>query len=167
MGMNDVPQSPTPVTTSSKRLTLQHFVTASSLVRRLAPNNQDARPPADWSTWPPPVVLDVLYGIAAIKRWATPTTADLIHKSTKADYYEQENTQAKAVHTAKQVAERLQRTEKRGSGGEIDAFDMILYLSRLSGPRYLEELTLPPSQSSPEDFSREKVEQWLRNNSSM
>lgn len=146
---------------------MQHFVTAGSLVRRLAPNNQDARPPADWSTWPPHVILDVLYGIAAIKRWATPTTADLIHKWTKPDYYkqeiiEQENTQAKTAQTAKQVAERLHRAEKRakrGSGGEIDAFDMILYLSRLSGPRYLLEPTSPPSS---EDVSREKVVQWLQ-----
>ncbi|KAF8798393.1 hypothetical protein BYT27DRAFT_7018030, partial [Phlegmacium glaucopus] len=110
MDMNHVPQSPQLVTTSSKRLTLQHFITiSSSLLQRLAPNNQDVQPPADWSTWPPPIILDVLYGNAALKRWATQTTIDLIHKWTKDNYYkqqtlEQENAQAKAAHTTKQVA---------------------------------------------------------------
>jgi hypothetical protein len=48
--MDHVPQSPRPVPRSSKRLTLQHLDTvSSSFMQRIA---QDARPPADWSTWP-------------------------------------------------------------------------------------------------------------------
>ena len=61
---------------------------------------------------PLPIILDVLYGDAAIKRWATPTTIDLSHKWSGA-YYKQENVQTKAAHTAKQVAKHLQRVQKR------------------------------------------------------
>jgi len=178
MDTNHVPQRTTR-SSRSKRLTLQHFVTvSSSLVRRLAQNNQDARPFANWSTWPPPVILDVLYGNAAMKRWATQTTIDLIDKWTKDKYYkqqnmEQENAQATAAHTTKQVAERLQRAKerakRRGGQEKMDMLDVILYLSQLSGPRYFSEPTSPSesSQPSPEDVSREKVEQWLRSNPSM
>lgn len=138
MEKNHVPQSPQSVTASAKRLTLlQHFVTIpSSLVRRFAPNNQDTRPPADRSIWPPPIILDLLYGIAAIKRWSTQTTADLIHKWTKADYYKQEILEQQNAHTA----ERLQRAEEQAKQKqeEIDIFDMLLYLSRLSGPRFVD-----------------------------
>ena len=84
MGMDHVLQLPQPVTGSEKHLTLQHFVTvSSSVLQRSARNNQDAQPPADWSTWPPPVILDVLYGNTALKQWATQTTIDLIHSWTK------------------------------------------------------------------------------------
>jgi hypothetical protein len=179
MGMNDVPQSPQPVTGSEKRLTLQHFVTiSSSLLQRLGSvrNNLDARPPADWSTWPPPIILDVLYGNAALKRWATQTTIDLIHSWTKDNYYiqarEQEIAEAKATHAAKQVEQRLERVEKRDSKPEGrqkemsrgDMFDVLLFFSRLSGPQDSQEPNLPPSQPNPEDVSRRKVERWLQRN---
>lgn len=164
---NDVPQSPLPVTAGSKRLTLQHFITtSSSLVRKLAPNNQDARPPADWSTWPPPVILDILYGNAVIKRWASQATVDLICVWTEAQYYNQGYAQMKADRTAKREAELHQRVVKRArEEQEIDTLDIILYLHRLSAPQFLLEPTSPPSQPSspsPEEGSREKVEQWLQ-----
>jgi hypothetical protein len=175
MGMNDVPQSPQPVTGSKKRLTLQHFVTiSSSVLQRSARNNQDARPPADWSTWPPPIILDVLYGNAALKRWATQTTIDLIHSWTKDNYYiqqarEQEIAEAKSTH---EVEQRLKQVEKRDSMPEGrqkemsrgDMFDVLLFFSRLSGPQDSLEPNLPPSQPNPEDVSRRKVERWLQHN---
>jgi len=179
MDMNHVPQSPQPVPGSPKRLTLQHFVAVSStLVQRDARNNQDARPPADWSTWPPPIILDVLYGNAALKRWATQITIDLIHRWTKDNYYmqqalEQEAAKAKASRAAEQVDERLDRAEKRAKrdsaarGGQEevgcgDMFDVLLFFSHLSGRRHALESKSPSPQPSPEDVSRAKVNQWLK-----
>jgi hypothetical protein len=179
MGMDHVPQSPQPVAGGQKRLTLQHFVTvSSSVLQRSARNNQDARPPVDWSTWPPPIILDVLYGNAALKRWATQTTIDLIHSWTKDNYYiqqthEQEIVEAKAARLAKQVEERLKPVEKRtkrdpkaeGRQKEMsrgDMFDVLLFFSRLSGPHHSLEPNSPPSQPNPEDVSRTKVERWLQ-----
>ena len=51
----------------------------------LAPNNQDARPPAsdDWFSYPPTIILDALYGNAALKRWATKSIMDIIANLTK------------------------------------------------------------------------------------
>jgi hypothetical protein len=170
MGMNNVPQSPRLVHNSTKRLTLQHFVTVSStLVQRDAPNNQDARPPADWSTWPPPIILDVLYSNAALKRWATQTTIDLIHGWTKDSYcmqpaLEQEVPEARARRTAEQRLHQAEKRPKRaGEQEELDMFDVLLFLYRLSGPQpTLEESNSPPSQPSPEDVSIAKVNQWLQ-----
>jgi len=180
MDMDHVPHSPRPVPGSLKRLTLQHFVTvSSSLVQRTAQNNQDARPPANWSTWPPPIILDVLYGNAVLKRWATQTTIDLIRSWTKENYYmqqarEQEVAEAKATHTAKQVEDRLKRAEeraKRAAGGgkkeeksPEDMFDVLLFCSHLSAPQHSLEPNSPRLQPRPEDIGREKVEQWLQNN---
>jgi hypothetical protein len=150
MNINHIPQSPQPVPSSPKRLTLQHFVTISStLVQRDARHNQDARPPADWSTWPPPIILDVLYGNAALKRWATQTTIDLIHRWTKDNYYmqqalEQGVAKAKASCGQEEVSCR-------------DMFNVLLFFSRLSGPRHALESNSPRSQLSPEDDNRAKV----------
>jgi hypothetical protein len=170
MGINDVPQSPQPILNSPKRLTLQHFVTVSStLVQRDAPNNQDAQPPADWSTWPPPIILDVLYSNAALKRWATQTTIDLIYGWTKDSYYmqsalEQEVPEARARRAAEQRLHRAEKRAKRaGEQEELDMFDVLLFLYGLSGMQpTLEESNSPPSQPSPEDVSIEKVNQWLQ-----
>ena len=78
---------------------------------------QDARPPADWSTWPPPTILDVLYGNATLKRWATPTTIGLIHGRVRENYYTQlgsreQEAESIATLTAKKVEEHLKRPEE-------------------------------------------------------
>ena len=173
------PAVATPVTGSEKHLTLQHFVTvSSSVLQRSARNNQDARPPADWSTWPPPVILDVLYGNAALKRWATQTTIDLIHSWTKDNYYiqpaqEQETAETEVTRVAKQVEECLKQAEKQtksdsnaeGKQKEMscgDMFDVLLFFLHLSGPQHSLEPNSPPSQPNPEDASRRKVERWLQ-----
>lgn len=175
MEIDHVPQSPRPVTGDGKRLTLQHFVTvSSSVLQRSAQNNQDARPPANWSTWPPPIILDILYGNAALKRWATQTTIDLIHSWTNDNYYiqpapEQEIADEEATRVAKQVEERLKRVEKRAKRDSKaeemshgDMLDVLLFLSLLSGPHHSLEPNLPPLQPNPEDVSRTKVERWLQ-----
>ena len=85
-GHGPCPQSPQPTTSSKRRLTLQHFATVNSdLVAMLAPNNQDARPPAsdDWFSYPPTIILDALYGNAALRRWATKSIMDIIANLTK------------------------------------------------------------------------------------
>jgi hypothetical protein len=103
---------------------------------------------------------------------------DLIHSWTKDDYYkqqerEQEIADAKATYTAKQVQEHLKQAEERakrdsaaGRGQEEmscgDMFDVLLFFSRLSGPRHSLEPNSPRSQPSPEDVSRGKVERWLQ-----
>ena len=90
MGTNHFPQSPQQTISSSRRLTLQHFAKVNSdLVSIYAPNNQDARSPAseDWFSYPPPIILDALYGNAALRRYATKSILDLISDLTKNNYY--------------------------------------------------------------------------------
>ena len=183
-GHGPCPQSPQPTTSSKRRLTLQHFATVNSdLVAMLAPNNQDARPPAsdDWFSYPPTIILDALYGNAALRRWATKSIMDIIANLTKDNYYkqtklDQEAAHAKADHTASQVVEQGERAEARGGQGsgageeggqeKMDMLDFILYLSRLSGPhwQYSSEATSSTSPPSPslEDDGIRKVEKWLQ-----
>jgi len=84
---------------------------------------------------------------------------------------DQEIVEAEVARLAKQVEERLKRVEKRtksdskaeGRQKEMSRGDMFdVLLSRLSGPHYLLEPNLPPSQLNPEDVSRTKVERWLQ-----
>ena len=169
MNMNDVPQleSPSlvPVPTSTKRLTIQHFATLrSGIVPLYAKHNQDARPPADWSTWPPPIILDALYGNAALKRWAsTETTLDLIDSSSKDNYYKQspEEKTKKAAERRHRAEIRLKKRRERW-----DEFDVLFVLSlmhcQLKYPLEPPSPPLPTRTRSPENDSIAKVEQWLQ-----
>ena len=122
MQMDYVPQSPWPITGSSKCLTLQHFITiSSSVLQWSAWNNQDAQPPADWSIWPPPLILNVLYANTALKWWVTQTTINLIHSWIKDNYYtqqylEQEMAEVQATYAAKQVEEWAKSDSATRSG---------------------------------------------------
>jgi hypothetical protein len=52
----------------------------------------------------------------------------------------------------------IQKKKKEMSRG--DMLDVLLFFSRLSGPRL--EPNSPPSQLNPKDVSRRKVERWFQ-----
>jgi hypothetical protein len=116
--MKDVPQSPRPLPSSSMCLTLWHFImVSSSLMQRFVSNNLDAQPPTNWSTWPPPVILDVLYANTTLKWWATQPTIDLIYSWTRESYWEQEVAGAWAKHTAECCSNTISKLwNKKGRG---------------------------------------------------
>ena len=80
---------------------------------------------------------------------------------------EQEVAEARVRCTAKQRLHRAEKRAKRaGEQEELDMFDVLLFLYRLSGPQpTLEESNSPSSQPSPEDDSIAKVikiNQWFQ-----
>lgn len=175
MSTDDVPQSSPAV---ESRLTLQHFFEIlSDITLQYAPNNKDARLPTDLSQWPPAIIVDFMYGAAALKKWGLKAGIDKLRKITEETYYSQKvrdeaTHQATAAKAQESVQARATRASRRagasGSGTaaggpeeqEMNRNDMLdvvmgLWLQHpISG-------TQPPSLPRPEDVSSEKVAAWL------
>ena len=173
MSTDDVPQSSPAV---QSRLTLQHFFEIlSNITLQHAPNNKDARLPTDLSQWPPAIIIDFMYGAAALRKWGLKAGIDKLRKITKETYYFQDVPARKA--TAAKVQESVQahaaraskRAEASGSGAAAggeeeqemnrnDMMDIVVGLLWLQQPM---SRTQPPSLPCPEDVSTEKVAAWL------
>ena len=54
----------------------------------MSPHNQDSRLPADMSQFPPPIIVDMIYGCAAVLQWGIPSTTNAIHSSVGSSYYD-------------------------------------------------------------------------------
>src|ERR1700676_1510875 len=170
MSTDDVPQSSPAV---QSRLTLQHFFEIlSNITLQHAPNNKDARLPTDLSQWPPAIIIDFMYGAAALRKWGLKAGIDKLRKITKETYYFQDvpARKATAAKTQASVQARAIRASRRagasgaaagGAEEEMNRNDMMdivmgLWLQHpMSG-------TQPPSLPCPEDVSREKVAAWLQ-----
>ena len=89
----DIPASPGPIrgpqTNGSGRFILQHFVEQLDDVAQIFyPHNQNARQTADIDNFPPPVLLEMWYGCAAVLRWGVQPTVDAIWSLAGAHYYD-------------------------------------------------------------------------------
>lgn len=51
------------------------------------PHNQDARQPANPNEFPPPALVNMWYGCAALLQWGNKATIDAIWSSVRSDYY--------------------------------------------------------------------------------
>jgi len=81
MSVIDVPCAPPAVTS---RLTLQHlFEIPSGTTLQHAPNNTDARKPQGLSQWPTGLIIDFVYGTAALKNWGANASFDMLTKLMK------------------------------------------------------------------------------------
>jgi hypothetical protein len=170
---DDVPQSSPAV---QSLLTLQHFFKIlSDITLQHARNNKDARLLIDLSQWPPAIIIDFVYGAAALGKWPASINS---RKTTKETYRFQEvrdetarkATAAKAQESVQaHAAQASKRAEASGSeaaaGGEEeqemnqnDMMDIVVGLPWLQQPM---SRTQPPSLPCPEDVSTEKVAAWL------
>lgn len=167
MSTDDVPQSSLAVQSC---LTLQHFFKISSnITLQHAPNNKGARLPTDLSQWPPAIIVNFMYGAAALQKWGLKAGIDKLRKITKETYYFQEVRdetahKAMAAKSQESVQARAGRASKRAraaAGGAVeqqnDMMDIVMGLW-LQHPT---SGTQPPSLPCPEDVSREKVAAWL------
>ena len=140
MGMDHVPQSPQPVAGGQKRPTLQHFVTvSSSVLQRSARNNQDARPPADWSTWPPPIILDVLYGssLMAKDQSAAPQAEELSPSELRVLRYLPTNLSRPEIASELSVSVNTVNTHVRNIYAKLQARDRSSAVQRARELRLL------------------------------
>ncbi|KAF8345413.1 hypothetical protein F5887DRAFT_1192054 [Amanita rubescens] len=74
----------------ASRLTLHHFVDLPQLGRvipNLAPHNCDARQPQDTSEWPPAVIVDLFYAVAAMNAWSPKSFIDYVREQSSDVYY--------------------------------------------------------------------------------
>jgi len=169
MSTDDVPQS-SPVVQSC--LTLQHFFEISSnITLQHAPNNKDARLPTDLSQWLAAIIVDFMYGAAALQKWGLKAGIDKLRKITK-ETYDETTRKATASKAQESVQARAGRASRRAgasgsgavAGGAVeqemnrnDMMDIVMGLW-LQHPK---SGTQPPSLPCPEDVSREKVAAWL------
>jgi hypothetical protein len=166
MGDDDVPLSPRPIhgppRVSPGRFILQHLAPQEDAIEQIFPHNQDARLPADMSQFPPPVIIDMLYGCAALSQWGIPQTIKAIDLLAKPSF-----DIAKAARSPRPSIEapRPKRAKKQ-AGRHCDqserpitmdkAMDLISILWSRSCPQPQEEP--PPTQ----DMCRDRVNAWLQ-----
>jgi hypothetical protein len=177
MATEDVPPSPKPVTSRSGRLTLQYFFDAkSTILSQFAPNNQDARPPEDLLAWPPALIFDFMYGSAAVHKWRSETTIDMLYGLAKDTYYVEQTPEAAYARIERRKQDRadraLRRAEKaaarQGEPQEMsrdDIMDILMFLwsqPSSSGTQTQPEPRPKDDSREQEDESRAKVEAWLQ-----
>jgi hypothetical protein len=187
----DVPPSPGPIrgqqTNGSGRFILRHFVEQlDDVAQMFYPHNQNARQPADIDDFPPPVLLEMWYGCAAVLRWGVQLTINTIWSSVGGHYYDidddapgddgapgdddlnggdNSDRESLTPPKGKETAQSSRGQGKEGhtqSGsplntmGEAMEFLMLLWAHPRSGHR-----AGPSSTQEKKDQSRDKVDAWL------
>jgi hypothetical protein len=189
--MNDdgVPPSPRPTpgppSASPGRFILQHFAPQDDYLVSQSPHNQDARLPADMSQFPPPVIVDMFYGCAAVLRRGM-QAADAIQLLAGSLYYDgtgsgESNSSGEAGDedddivagspTLVDESPRSRRVKGWASRhcdqseprlSTIDeAMDFVMFLWSRSGPKRRDKP--PPTQE--EDMRRDRVYEWVQTHS--
>lgn len=165
----DVPPSTGPIrgpqSASPGRFTLQHFRQLDEYTIRNSLHNQDARLPPNMNQFPPPIIVDMYYGCAAILQWGIDQSSAAIWSSVESSYYDntgseressskREDTEPPWDIRAKKWAD--QRFAQAGSQlNTMDkAMDLVIILWSQQGPGHREE--------PQENFCRERVDAWLR-----
>jgi len=112
LSTNDVPPSPVPVPGSgpSGRLTLHYFHQAHT---SFVPQNKDASPPSDLTSWPPSVITDFVYACAALKKWGSDDCRTAILQTNRGIYYNDDDA-----------------SYRSGSGRHVTVYHMIWYTER-------------------------------------
>ena len=118
MSERDVPPSPRPIlgppSASPGRFTLQHFRQLDDYTTFNSPNNQDARLPADMSQFPPPIIVDMHYGCAAILQWGTAETSAAIWTSVESVYYDKDGGRSSERDNSDEAGSEDQGDEPKG-----------------------------------------------------
>jgi len=166
------------VAPEEKRLTFQHFDTNDPAVMIMAPHNCDAHVPDD-AEWPPDLIFDAAYGVAAIEAWGTPAFKQFSQNSTKATYNEDnggdengrgDNTnggnggQRRPADDRNERAERAANREKRRNGGRqpssakqpLDSYDMLLGIWMFNAREDQRK-----ADAVKVEMTKEKVQEWL------
>ncbi|KAF5384119.1 hypothetical protein D9615_003271 [Tricholomella constricta] len=178
---DDVPPSPLPIpgppSASPGRFILQHFKPPYEVIETHAPHNQNARLPADMSQFPPPIIVDMFYGCAAVLRWGITEAKSFIELSVGPLYYDFIEAAASPTNVnesprsrrAKKHESPRSRRAKAGASQHCDqseprlvrtmdeAMDFVSLLWMRSAPKRQE---MPPSTEE-EDLRRERVQAWL------
>lgn len=168
MSEQDVPPSAGPIrgpqSASPGRFTLQHFRQLDEYTIRNSPHNQDARLPPDMNQFPPPIIVDMYYGCAAILQWGIDQSSAAIWSSVESLYYSNTCSERESSLKLEDADIRAKKWADRRlaqAGSQLNtmdkAMDLVILLWSQPGPGHREEP--PPTQ---EDFRRERVDAWLR-----
>ena len=99
MTVDDIPYRPLKEAdkeSPASRLTLHYFVDTPLLgvvIPRFAPHNSDARQPQDISEWPPAIITDFFYAMAAINAWSPKSFIEYVQKMSRDTYYNDDDGQ--------------------------------------------------------------------------
>jgi hypothetical protein len=173
---NDVPPSrpaPGPPSTSPGRFILQHMKPQHESVELIAPHNRDCRLPADMSQFPPSIIVDMIYGCAAVEQWGIASTRSTIESLVEPIYYDKNEDEARLPTPAPEgsrtpVTPRSTRANKWANRHmdqseprlrPIDkAMEVVALLWSQSRPQRHEKP--PPPQE--EDMRQDRVHAWLQ-----
>ncbi|KAF8626969.1 hypothetical protein AX15_004609 [Amanita polypyramis BW_CC] len=93
LNVDDIPYGPRRVANEASpdsRLTLHYFVDLlllGDIITTVTPCNTDAQQPQDTSKWPPAIILDLFYAVAAINAWSPRSFIEYVRKQSKDAYY--------------------------------------------------------------------------------
>lgn len=176
---DDVPPSPTPIrgpqNGTEGRFIIQFFELLDKNAQTLlAPHNQDARQPIDIDRFPPPVIIDMFYGCAAVLKWRSiqcsdgmwPTSShcdnlESPHKDggvSDSDEYTANKAAAKAARAA---ARKERKAEAARPLAEAMDFLASLWLRHAPVRRQQSPSKTEQDRKQEQDRSRDKVSTWL------
>jgi hypothetical protein len=179
LAVDDIHYAPGhPAERPASRLTLHHFADLSRdpYFRLIASPNLDARQPQDTDQWPPALILDFVYGYAALKAWGPATFVDLVRKSTRDAYYDHTDTDESDVDRSfspqpinakrKQENDRDARAaarSKRKHMGQLsredDLMDVVMALWKRAARKGRPQQQVDPASGA--QGSRDRVQAWL------
>ena len=90
LSVDDIHYNPPNAAGLASRLTLYHFADLSqpgSFIPDIAPHNRDVRQPQDTSEWPPAVIVDLVYTVAAMKVWSPKSFIKYVREQSSDAYY--------------------------------------------------------------------------------
>jgi hypothetical protein len=155
------------------------------------PHNQDARQPANPNEFPPPALVDMWYGCAALLQWGNRPTIDAIWSSVRSEYYNDVSSEGEGSPTEDngndsngsndlhgggnsngdvtpseaEPAARSRRPREKGAhtqtGSYLNTMEEALDLVMLLRSYRKSGRREEPSPTQEQDQSREKVTAWL------
>lgn len=146
----------------------------------LVPHNQDARLPINMDKFPPPVIVDMFYGCAAVLKWRTDHVSNAI--KSRSLYYDDTDSGGNSSgqnikndvklggskENKQQVNERAARAKARGdryyseASPLADAMDFVANLWLIHAPEHRERSSPEQAQAQEQEGSRNKVSNWLQ-----
>ncbi|KAI9457852.1 hypothetical protein HD554DRAFT_2197886 [Boletus coccyginus] len=186
--VDDIPCHQSSNAGSPNRLTLQHIQPSQSVIAvlgQLCPHNTDARQPQDISQWPPAIIVDLAYAVAALQAWGPEAFIEDVRANSREAYYDyagdmegDDGEDAPRDPTSQEPHQPTPRTiryEKRSAGkalavnpadeltpGRMDMYDVVFSLWVRSAKEARDERRVPGSGAADVADKENKVETWLQ-----
>ncbi|KAI9568229.1 hypothetical protein HD554DRAFT_2261547 [Boletus coccyginus] len=180
--VDDIPyRQPPNAGSPPNRLTLQHIKPSElGLLSQITPHNSDARQPQDTSKWPPAIIVDLSYAVAALQAWGPKTFIEYVRTNSRDVYYPDDveggdgagpsrAPTAQAPHPSRSIrykkpSERQAKAfnpEDQSTSRKMDLHDVVLSLWMRAAREARDETKVPGSDVALAD-NENRIWAWLQ-----